>query len=197
MSYEHTASAVETPEEGPAWQSAEDESRRRRLVDEFLFCVASSTYRAEELEGSLQAAREQLDGVRAADPSRERVSGGYTDPDAIANRLQAVSAMEDRLRAARSREAALLRLFDEVSADLSPEAAAHASLTVREHALGLRSTHAENVARMRAARESLGDSMEAALAAHSLEARTRRELAALLERRGLTHSADLRGEALL
>lgn len=195
MAAAHDSTSSAAPREGQATHSARDESRRRWLADEFLFCVASSTYRAEELEASIEAAREQLDGVRAADPSRERVSGGYSDPDAIANRIQAVSAMEGRLEAARRREAAMLRLFDEVSAELSPEAAAHASLTIREHALGLRSTYTENVSRMREARERR--SVESLLAARALEDRTRRELARLLERRGFSHASDLHGEVLL
>lgn len=172
-----------------AAERAADASRRRRLAAALIHRVAAASFEAEEQERAIEAARERLDGMRSPNSGRERVSGGYRDPGAIAEGLHAVEVMEARLRSMREAQAELAALFDSVSADLSPHAAEYAAAALEEEAIGMRSTFEENMRRLerRRRRERPGDQLER----YAREVASQGEIAAQLERRGMRTEGDL------
>lgn len=161
----------------------------RRLAAEFVRRVAAAAFEAEELELGIAAARDALDGIRSPATHLGRVPGGRPDPDAMAEGLHRVAAMESRLEEKRREEAELARLFANVRSELSPSAAACADAMLEEEALGMRSTYEENIRRLkRRRREERGTS---ALQRSARESATSAEIAAQLIRRGIASPADL------
>lgn len=179
----------ETAAGGAQRGEREGAASARRLAAEFVHSVAAAAYRAERLGFELEAARESLDGIRSADPSREHVTVGYSDPDAIATRLEVVERLEARLGEARAEDAAMRELWGSVLADLSEKAAGYATARLGEESLGVRSTCEENMLRFERRRRR--ETPEERLERYAAEVAALAEIASQLNSRGVASAADL------